>query len=318
MAADLVRQMLHTGKVGEDGVIPVFADRLYADLCAIQQRYPDWGVATVIWGMLRLATAEGQSVARYIRAVRGRVLVAAKVDVLRDPVVTAFLSRLGELRGTHTMGVPAVILIHEYRLLMEKVINPAVRAVVALGWRRIARVADVLEVRVGGLWPGPRGFEVWVEAPFTKTGGSGVWDRYLVVFEPFDYLAVLPFLAAGPPASSPVFRPLLFPQVTTALVAERVSDALGRRVGGHSLRRSALLAAVAAGVPIPAAILLSGHASPEGAAPYLLTPDQVTAASMRAASAATTSAPVWHPAASQEDRAGFSRTWKDFVVRKTG
>ena len=100
-----------------------------------------------------------------------------------------------------------------------------------------------------------------------------------------------PWLAVAQPDTHPLRRALLFPALTTALVAETVATIVGRKVGAHALRRSALRTALDAGVPIPAAILLSLHKDTRTALAYAVFPDISTADTMAMVSAATVALP---------------------------
>ena len=202
-ALDLATGLLNKGRTDSDGPTATFADNLFADLRQIYQTVGDWPVAMVTWGTLRAASADGPSVLRYFRHVAGRVRIEAGADILSHPMVVAFSARIGELRGNHVSGTPAVILQEEYLLLLSTVTDPLLRALIILAWKRMARVADILEVRHQGLWLGPSANQVWVESPFSKTGPTGQWDRYLISLTPTEYLALLPYVGTHPP--TPLF-----------------------------------------------------------------------------------------------------------------
>lgn len=306
-ATSLVTALMHRGKVGAQGPIPTFADNLMADLLSVHEGVGDWPVSVLVWGTLRAATADGPSVLRYFRHVAAMLKVHAGWDVMAHPLVVAFAARVREVRGDHVAGTPAVILRDDYFRLLEMIVDPRLRAMLVIAWRRMARIADVLEIRHHGLWLGPSSEQIWIEAPFSKTNATGQWDRYLIVVSPRELLALLPYTQRYPPSTPPLRRPLLFAGITTRLMADTLSALVGRKVGAHTLRRSALTAAIEAGVPVPTAILLSGHTSPQGAAPYILTPDLVTASGMATASAATVLPPVWSSAAPADFRASLLR-----------
>ena len=302
-AAEVAQSLLwFDRRVGVGGVVPLFVDRLLADLMAVKERFEEWGTAVVVSATLRLATADGPSVQRYIRHVRAPLLEGGAGDVLRMPVVVRLNAALAQLRGLHAAGTPSVILVAEYRCVLGVLKEARMRCLVVVCWRRMARVADALEVRMGGLWPGPEALQVWVEGPWSKTAPGGAWDRFLVTVEVGEWVHLAPFLATVAPITSPLRRPLLFAGVRTVDVADALFEALGRRVGAHTLRRSALTASLSAGVPLAAAILLSGHASEKGAAPYVLSPDAGTAATMAWVSAATVAPAVWTSACPPEGR----------------
>ena len=306
-ATSLVTALMHRGKIGAQGPIPTFADNLMADLLSVHEGVGDWPVSVLVWGTLRAATADGPSVLRYFRHVAAMLKVHAGWDVMSHPLVVAFAARVREVRGDHVAGTPAVILRDDYFKLLELIVDPRLRAMLVIAWRRMARIADVLEIRYHGLWLGPSSEQIWIEAPFSKTGATGQWDRYLIVVSPRELLALLPYTQRYPPSTPPLRRPLLFAGITTRMMADTLSALVGRKVGAHTLRRSALTAAIEAGVPVPTAILLSGHTSPQGAAPYILTPDLITATGMATASAATVLPPAWSSAAPADFRASLLR-----------
>jgi uncharacterized membrane protein YdfJ with MMPL/SSD domain len=68
--------------------------------------------------------------------------------------------------------------------------------------------------------------------------------------------------------------------VATTDIAHALEAFFGRRVGAHTLRRSALHTAIQAGVPLAQAMLLSLHRTMAGAVAYTLEPDIPTRAAM--------------------------------------
>ena len=168
--------------------------------------------------------------------------------------------------------------------------------VVVLAWRRMARIADVLETRVGGLWIHTErgsGIELWFEQPFAKTAAAGSWDRLLIHLSAAEWtkISTVVRIEREPPTIPPPQRPLMFPGVKTPDVAAALAQHFGRRPGAHALRRSAMRTALESGLPLPQVVLLSLHASVEGALAYILRPDVPTADAMVAASRATAREP---------------------------
>ena len=249
----------------------------------------------ILWMAARLRTADAASVLRYALHIRPQVAIFYAEDVFAHPAVRRFRQRMMALRGRHRQAFRPVICVSEYRHVMQDAMVPAVlRAVVLLSWRRAARVADILESRQGGLWVPDDGDtppgSLWFEQPFSKTQAAGSWDRLLIAVEPLERVLLdsIAAVAPRPPLIPPQQRPLMFPTVSTRLVAEALAFSLGRRVGAHSLRRSALVTAIQAGIPLAEAVLLSLHSSVSSAAAYVLRPDTQTANSMARVSRATT------------------------------
>jgi hypothetical protein len=280
------------------------ADRLFAHFLVVFQSLEEPPHAAVIqWMSLRLLTADAASVVSYLIRIRSRLQLRFGVDVSAHPLVRLFVKRLMALRGAHRQNFRPTMLAAEYRAVLQSDALPvAVKALVVLAWRRMARVADILELRVGGLWQAvaaeagtlPHGHvPVWVEQPFTKVAQAGAFDRVLVALDPLEERIVCAHLAGcggwdpQPPALPPHRRPLLFPSLTTPIVAQYLNDAVGRRVGAHALRRSAMRAAIQAGIPLPQAMLLSLHNTMEAATAYVIRPDGDTSARMFQASLAT-------------------------------
>ena len=279
-----------------------FADRLYIHFEAILKEVGDPSLAYILWMSSRLRSAEPTSVLRYALLIRPIVSLAHGRDVFTDPAVRRFRHRLLTIKGKHRLAYRPTMCVQEYRLALACPTSPLrVRVVFLLAWRRAARVADILETRVGGLWlhnPGvpasPEAIPVWHEQPYSKTEAAGSWDRILISLDQIEFALLTSFspLPTCPPVLPPPYRPLLFPGLTTREVALSLADALGRRPGAHALRRSALLTAVEAGIPLAEATLISLHSSTTSAAAYVLRPDLPTARATFAVSRATTSLPV--------------------------
>lgn len=247
------------------------------------------------WGILRLASADGPAVHRYLIGILPILrLTVVGWSPVTEAVAKKFMRRLMEFRGIHRAGPRPVIGINEYRQLLALLPQP-IRAVVALCWRRMARVADILEVRLGGLWSVADG-SIWIEVPWAKQEVAGSFERLALSFDAFDLPAVKPHMSSAPPTLPPHRRPVMFPEVTTTKVADAIEAVLGRRTGAHTLRRSAMRAAISAGVPLPVLVLLSLHASPDTVLGYVGSADEASAGLMRDASTATTGAPRWFSA----------------------
>jgi integrase len=277
-----------------------FADRLFAHFQQIHRSVGlELPLSMILWMASRLRTADASSVLRYALLIRPHVSLAHAEDVFSHAVVKRFRQRMLALRGRHRQAFRPTVCVTEYKsVLADESIPPLLRAVILLAWRRAARVADILETRCGGLWE-PQSPEqaletLWFEQPFSKTQQAGSWDRLLISVTPAErsLLDRLALISPTPPTLPPQRRPLMFHQVFTSGIAEALARSLGRRVGAHSLRRSALLTAVEAGVPLAEAVLLSLHSSVASAAAYVLRPDVHVAATMAHVSRSTTAPPL--------------------------
>ena len=277
-----------------------FADRLFIHFQQIHSTVGlELHLSMILWMASRLRTADASSVLRYALLIRPHVILSHADDVFVHPVVKRFRQRMMALRGRHRQAFRPTVCVSEYHsVLADESVPPLIRVIVLLAWRRAARVADILETRCGGLWI-PQGPDcvpetIWFEQPFSKTQQAGSWDRLLIATVPgeLELLNRMSLLSPTAPLLPPQRRSLMFPNVTTAMVAEALAQSLGRRVGAHSLRRSALLTAVEAGVPLAEAVLISLHTSVASAAAYVLRPDLSVAATMARVSRATTAPPI--------------------------
>ena len=190
----------------------------------------------------------------------------------------------------------------EYEKVISSTAPRWLRAAIIVAWRRMARVGDIAELRQGDLWTRSRD-SLWLAQSFHKSAAAGAYDRVAIYVNCQELKVLAPWVACGQPESHPLARGLLFPGLTASLVADTILQCIGRRVGAHAIRRSALRAAVDGGVPLPTAILLSLHKDQATALAYSLFPDVQTADAMRLASAATTSVP--HPSAPLRAQHGF-------------
>jgi hypothetical protein len=277
-----------------------FADRLFVHFQDIHSTVGlELHLSMILWMAARLRSADASSVLRYSLLIRPHVALAYADDPFAHPIVKRFRQRMMALRGRHRQAFRPTICVSEYHTVIADITVPAsIRAVILLAWRRAARVADILETRCGGLWVPERGPEaladtLWLEQPFAKTQQTGSWDRLLISITMAEraILDSLNLICPLAPQTPPQRRPLMFPHILTSSVAEALAGSLGRKVGAHSLRRSALLTAVEAGVPLAEAVLLSLHSSVASAAAYVLRPDLHVAATMATVSRSTTAPP---------------------------
>lgn len=280
-----------------------FAVRLYVHFLAVEDELtsllgfsPELGVVAVTWACKRLRTAEAPSVIQYLLRLRAVIVANRGVDIWHLPPVAKFRKVLGTLRGRHRQKLQKALLPDQYLVLTRSPLVPLQhKQVIILTWRRIARVADTLETRQGGLWlleslpDGAR--ELMLEVPWQKTKAAGSFHRLVIHLSPSEVALVRPLISSGPPTSPPQQRPLLFPSVTTATVAASVSRVFEGHAA-HTLRRGAFRSALNAGIPLSLCLLLPLHGSEEGAMPYALNPDHETIGRMALVSRSTSASPV--------------------------
>ena len=278
----------------------VFADRLWEDARRYIVRRTatglTWQAAFVAWLASRGSTAAPTSVDRYARHVAPRLdawlrstaptLAGAQPSALRDPFVRYYLKRLGMLWGRSRVRGPRHALSPtEYdRLRRDDSLPLAIRRVIVLAWERKGRIADVLETREGGVGAAaeipadlhvPPGAHLHVlEQPFHKAAPGGSWARVPIVLDD-TARAILGEVAPNAPLAltSPMHRPLLFPDITTRDVREALARRLGGTPGAHSVRRGAIRDALSRGMPARSLMRFTLHSSEEALLAYASGPD---------------------------------------------
>ena len=273
--------------------------RLYVDLrleLAMQGVGP---VGLLAWIMRRLTTAWPQSVHKYVSAVKS---LTERIDVVVNGLVSHwwvsdFLNACKKSWGPPApvrgaTRLPAGVY---QKVISDRQVSLDVRQVIALAWVRGGRAADVLAMREQGLWtPGPKDLPADVVAVMaTAVAGSaavamefqgvkgyplGVVDALYVVLPPQELQLVREMLQRTRPTSPPHSRALLFPNVTTAKVAE----ALARwgPYSAHSLRKTRIQQWIENGFSIHQVAILSMHRSMESVMAYAARPDDETIKSM--------------------------------------
>lgn len=270
------------------------ADRLVEDLrLYVLSCPPGMPVdhACVCWLVKRLRSASPTSVMRYWAWVTPHLQDAVGVPMSGLPMVRLALRRLAKIHGRGRAKDGGVIGPEEFaRYVSDPSLPSDVRAASVIAWRRAARVADVAEVREGGLastgLPVLKGsrmmVEVFVEVVFDKSHPTGTLEKLAFwVTEP-EFAHVRPFVTEHLARSHPSTRRLMFPGLTAAGVGAHLSRIVGRPLGGHVFRRSAIQLAIAAGVPSWAIVAVTLHGSREGFLAYARTPlpEVVEAASL--------------------------------------
>ena len=284
----------------KEGASSTFADRLWTDLGSYLHGTADPVLSLLIWLAVRSTSLQPASVRRYLAWIAPRFALTYGIEPMRHPAVAAFLARLAAIAGTiRSQDRPSMASDEYATIIASKLVPRWLKAAMIIAWRRMARIADVAELREGDLWV-RHGNTVWVAQSFHKTAAAGAYDRLVIDLTDQERLVLGPWIATLGPTSHPLARPPMFPALTATLISDILASVLGRRVGAHSIRRSALRTALDAGVPVPAAILLTMHRDAATALAYALYPDVSTADTMAQASAATTSrlhprAPTRHP-----------------------
>lgn len=283
-----------------------FTIRLYVHFLAVENELtdllgfsPELGVVAVTWACKRLRTAEAPSVLQYLTRVRTAIIANRGIDIWHLPSVAKFRKTLGILRGRHRQKLQRALLPDQYAAITHSSLIPLLhKQIIILTWRRVARVADTLETRQGGLWLLERlpdgAQELMLEVPWQKTQAAGSFHRLAIYLSAFEITLIRPLVSPSPPSTPPHQRPLLFPRVTTAEVAASVGLVF-KGHAAHTLRRGAFRAALNAGIPLPLCLLLSLHGSEEGAMPYALNPDHETIGKMVLTSRSTSAPPTPHP-----------------------
>lgn len=268
-----------------------FEDRLFADLVSVVQVTPDPVLAIILWAASRMTTALARSVQRYMKALEARFQLMYGWSPLKNVAVALFLKRAMMMEGVLRMSArPALAIAEYYAIIRDERIPQRLRCVCVLAWRRMARVADILELRFGDVWSDAD--KVWVLQSFHKTAALGAYDRLAIALDSFERDLLGASLCASAPTTPSMQRPLLFDGVRTSQIAAAVETHMSARLGAHSFRRGAMRAALDAGVTMPQAMLLSLHRSEVTALGYVLYPDIPTAAVMTKVSWATTAPPV--------------------------
>jgi hypothetical protein len=268
-----------------------WADKLFVDLLSVLAETESPVMGFVLWAASRMTTASGVSVARYCRAIDTRCLLELGWSPGKNPAVNLFLRRAMMMEGALRATARPALAIPEYlSIIADTALPAALRSVATIAWRRMARVGDILELRVGDLYQD--GGEFWLLQTFHKSEALGAYDRLALVFSSDELTLLEGRIANGPPTTPSMQRPLMFPGITTANVADMVERHMGARLGAHAFRRGAMRAAVDSGVPLVQAMLLSLHRDSSTALGYVLYPDAAATAAMRAASSGTTAAPA--------------------------
>jgi hypothetical protein len=291
-----------TGHWKRDGVSKkdgtTLPERLWAHWLVESERpgLTEWPVITLMWACERLISADGPSVIRYLVHILPFLCETSGSSVpLKHWALRRFIRRLSAMRGCHRQAPRPVITLPQYLLFLSSLLIEAwLRAAAVICWRRMGRVMDASEIREGGLWvtsglppviaPGERDLVLTVEIPFHKAKPGGSWDTIALVVDGQELDLLRRYLTRKAPTSPPLARPPMFPLLTAARMADALFAVLGKRVGGHVFRRSALRISIEAGVPLQTAILLSLHGNTDAAMAYVLSPDLATMNAMAEAS----------------------------------
>ena len=127
--------------------------RLYRHMLLVTPPSAPWIVRLLSWAVIRLETAEASNVMKYISMVKQILKMEHQVDLSQDDMLPFFVRALQRLAGVHRVHSSVPLTKEAYTLLISKLTFPF-NAIVALAWRRAARVADILEMRQGGIWTG--------------------------------------------------------------------------------------------------------------------------------------------------------------------
>lgn len=150
------------------------------------------------------------------------------------------------------------------------------KQVLVLAWTRAARIADILELRVGGLWV------IKDNVIGLECGPAKNHNRvpHIVIRLPLeDHRLLLPLLATSAPSTPPLARPPLFTDITTA----HMTAALKRihpRLSAHSIRHGAIDFLTHKGFSLDMISQLSLHRSRGGIMAYVGMPPPMTCSSL--------------------------------------
>lgn len=298
-AGNLVEEILRPwDKEGPDRDGHTFADRLFAHWVMVVEELPgmEWPAATILWMARRLISTDGPSVIRYLRHLSWRIASVVGTSPESHWAIKRFVKRLSQMRGCHRQAARPSLTTAQYNLFLRSdEIERWLRAAGVVCWRRMGRVADAAEMRVGGIWKVERPADVEapetdvavaVEIPFHKSKAAGAWDRVVMMMDQYEVSLMATYMTEEPPNTPPMSRPLLFPLLNAKVMAAALEAVLGQKMGAHVFRRGALRTALEGGTSLEEAILLSLHGTTESALAYILTPDSAVSGVMARASAA--------------------------------
>lgn len=247
--------------------------KLLSELVECRERtalhVPDWAVvARMMWG--RAATATPASLTAYLSGMRA---VATRVGspmapAIDHPLVADYLQALRIAAGPPALIRGATPATFEDVLRVVERAPRQVAQVVALAWLRAARIADVLELRVGGLWRS--GNMLAMEQPPTKHLLARGCPRVVLMDYPEWAEGVLrDLVSTTAPTTAALARPPMF-----SLTREKIVTAIRRAdptrsLTAHSFRKGAIAALARAGASVHDMTALSGHRTREALCSYL-------------------------------------------------
>lgn len=209
-----------------------------------------------------------------------------------DPRIHAFRRAIRRLSVSNVPHRRAPPLSPETFDTLLLTLSPRLRPVVLLAYRLAARVGDILSLRADALSIAailPKETHFRVARPLSKTEPFGLPRSQLLVATPKEAQILFPLCSPRQTDSHPLSSPLMFPGITTEMVARALS-----KTGcytAHSLRRGALQTLAAQELPEQDIRLLSLHRSPEALAKYLAVPTPAADRTLVRASRATWGSP---------------------------
>lgn len=236
------------------------------------------------WAVIRLRSASAQTVIRYISMIAGVIRSEMMIDISSNHTIKNFTKALRRISGDHKEFTTTPMTREEMNTLIS-LLPPPFDAIITLAWRKAARIQDILETRVGGLWigvldptdnpPTSKTIPILLESPWDKVSWMGRTNVSQLLLSAKEFQIIQAFISPHPPSTPPRFRPLLFPEITTTHVREEIKRILPH-LSTRSIRRGALQTLVSEGVPLDQCRLLSFHRSLDGLMRYVERPDRKT------------------------------------------
>ena len=251
--------------------------------------------AVLLWLQKRLMTAWPTSVSGYLSMVRelARRLRPEVYAALTDWVVSDFMAAVTKIWGPAPAVRGATPMPEDvYVRALRSTSDVATRAAIAITWLRGARVADTLSTRRGGLWRPtltdlpqtqraymslhPEVVILALELVGIKGYRLGIVDSVYLYVPTLEMEILKGMVVDTRPMTPPHSRPLMFPGMTTAAIANALA-AYGPYTA-HSLRKGRISQWIAMGFSLHQVAMLSMHRGMESLMRYTGRPDDATVA----------------------------------------